>query len=177
MTASVVWITGLSAAGKTTIASALVGELRARGDAALLLDGDAVRRAIQAQDAGHDRGGRLRNAYRIARLACLIAQQDIIAVVATMSLFHEIHAWNRANFPRYLEVLLDVSAEVLRQRDPKGLYADLFSGKEENVAGFDLAVEIPRAPDMIIANNDGEAEIRPIVQRILLRLDRMHGGC
>lgn len=149
--AHVIWITGLSAVGKTSTAETVVEQLRADGEVAVMLDGDAVREIIRDPNVGHDRVSRLANAYRICRLAHFMAKQDFIVVVATMSLFHEIHQWNRDNLPGYFEVLLEAELETLRARDIKGLYAD--ADEVRNVGGLDLKVEFPANPDLVL-NND-----------------------
>ena len=149
----VIWITGLSAAGKSQIGAEVVRLLGSRGTFSLLLDGDAVREAVADPAIRHDRASRLANAHRISRLARMLAAQGLTVVVATMSLFHEVHAWNRANLPGYFEVLIDVDLDVLKQRDPKALYAGAGAGRRRNVGGIDLAVELPRSPHLVIDNN------------------------
>lgn len=150
----VVWITGLSAAGKSTVGASVVRGLRARGHAALLLDGGDVRAAVDDPAVAHDLRSRLVNAWRIARLARLVAEQDTVGVVATMSLFHVVHAWNRAHLPQYLEVLLRAAPETRMRRDPHGLYARAARGESRDVVGVDLEPEWPERPDLDL-NNDG----------------------
>ena len=103
-TGRVIWITGLSGAGKTTVAQAAARCLRLKGMHPVILDGDAVRDVVCDPHTGHDRVSRLANAYRICRLAKLLADQGHLVLVATMSLFSEIHRWNREQLPNYLEV-------------------------------------------------------------------------
>ena len=86
----VIWITGLSGAGKSTIARAAVTQLRALGELPVLIDGDQIREAIADPNTGHDIASRLANAYRISRFAKLFAEQGHTVIVATMSIFHEI---------------------------------------------------------------------------------------
>lgn len=162
----VIWITGLSGAGKTSIASKVVQELRLRG-AAVLLDGDAVREIIADPSTGHDTASRLVNAYRICRMAQVLATQGLTVVVATMSLFHEIHAWNRRYLPGYFEVYLKVDLEVLRARDPKGLYSRSDYGDETHLAGIDIAYESPLSPDFVVENNGSAADIAEIAAHIV----------
>ncbi len=161
----VIWITGLSGAGKTSIASKVVEQLRAR-QTAVLLDGDVVRQIVDDPNTGHDAESRLVNAYRICRMAQVLAAQGLTVVVATMSLFHEIHAWNRSNLPSYFEVYLKVDIEVLRARDPKGLYSRSDCGIESHLAGVDIPYEEPLDPDLVIDNNGPVAGIAEIAARI-----------
>ncbi len=70
-----------------------------------------------------------------------------MVVIATISLFREVHKWNRENIPAYFEAYLQVPIEELRKRDPKGLYSQYDAGKLTNVAGLDLKVDEPESPD------------------------------
>ena len=149
----VIWLTGLSGAGKSTIASAMAGIFRAMALHVLILDGDEIRDAIRDLNCGHDLQSRLDNAYRISRLAKLAADQDHVVIVATMSMFHEIHDWNRQNLPGYFEVYLHVEPKILRMRDPKGLYKKIDDGLEKNMPGVDITPELPKNPDLFLDNN------------------------
>ena len=147
----VVWITGLSGAGKSAIAAEVRRRLAAAGRPSVLLDGDEVRAAVADSAAGYDRDGRLASARRLTRLARLFESQDLVVVVATMSLFHAIHDENRRVFREYREVLIDVDVATAARRDPKGLYG----GAATALPGVGLDAELPRAPHLVIAN-DGE---------------------
>lgn len=145
---SVYWFTGLAGAGKTTLARAFLGRLRERGIHAIFLDGDRLRETI-AEDAGYTRDERLRAALRYSRLCGLLAEQGQPVVCATISMFHQVRAWNRQHLQGYREVYVRALPEVLAQRDQKGLY----SQEHENVAGKDLTVELPESPDWTLDNN------------------------
>jgi len=106
----VFWITGLSGAGKTTVGRQLWARLRAAGRPVIFLDGDALRVAI-AEDLGYSEGNRRRSAMRNARLCRLLAEQGTDVVCATISLFHEVQRWNRANIRGYREIYLRVPIE------------------------------------------------------------------
>jgi adenylylsulfate kinase-like enzyme len=149
----VIWITGLSGAGKSTIARAAVEQLRDQAESPVLLDGDAVREAIRDPHIEHDPDSRLANAYRICRLAKLLADQGHTVIVATMSIYHEIHSWNRRNCPNYFEVWVEVDLDALQKQDARNLYSRAQSGKAKNVAGLDLDYERPLHPDLILTNN------------------------
>lgn len=162
----VVWITGLSGAGKTTVARRLVGSLRQAGTACIHLDGDELREVLADPNYGFDRESRLRGAGIYQRLALLCARQGLVAVVSTISLFREVHSWNRANLPGYFEVFLDVSESVRVSRDPKGLYASSRAGSLPQMPGIDLPPDLPEHPDLRIANDGGPDGIEGIARRI-----------
>jgi adenylylsulfate kinase-like enzyme len=149
----VIWITGLSGAGKSTLASGVVQHMRSLGEAVVLLDGDVLREvfgAVASNAANHGRDGRLALAFQYAHLCRVIAGQGLTVVIATISLFSEIHAWNRANLPSYVEVYLKVPVEELRRRDPKGIYRRFDAGELADVAGLDLPIDEPDAADRVV---------------------------
>ncbi len=167
MNGKVIWLTGLSASGKSTIAQEVQQLLKELGIVPLLLDGDEFREAVADHNCGHDPKNRVINAYRISRFANLAARQGLVVIVATMSLFHEIHNWNRKNFPDYFEVFIKADLEILKQRDPKGLYKNFSSGNAENLPGMDLTPEFPLNPDLIIDNNGQLDEVGKLAGYIL----------
>ena len=149
----VLWITGLSGAGKSTLAHEVVGRLRAEGQTVVMLDGDELREvfgAVAASAQNHGRERRLALAMQYAHLCRVIAAQGLTVVIATISLFREVHAWNRANLPGYFEVYLKVPEEELRRRDPKGIYRRFDAGELTHVAGLDLPVDEPEAADWVV---------------------------
>ncbi|MDZ3993770.1 Cytidine diphosphoramidate kinase [Pseudomonas sp. Teo4] len=152
-TGQVVWITGLSGAGKSTLAREVVAGLRHQGNSVVMLDGDELRdvfgtTAIRPQN--YDREARLALAMQYAHLCRVIAAQGHIVVIATISLFREIHAWNRAHLPGYFEVYLKVPVEELRRRDPKDIYRRFDAGELHNVAGLDLPIDEPGSADWVV---------------------------
>lgn len=155
----VLWITGLSGAGKTTLARALQKAL----PGSLLLDGDELREALGASGQGFDAESRRRLAQSYARLAGLLARQGATVIVATISLFHELHAWNRDNLPGYVEIFLDVPEEVRRRRDPKGLYA----GNVGHMAGAEVKAELPLAPHLCLNGSESQEQALNMVLKLI----------
>ena len=146
----VVWITGLSGSGKSTLATEVVGQLRALRNDVIRLDGDELREVFAVESINlqrHDRNGRLMLAMQYASLCRLLSMQGFTVVIATISMFREVYAWNRANLPGYFEVYLKVPIEELRRRDPKGIYRRFDAGDLLNVAGLDLPVDEPEQAD------------------------------
>jgi len=160
----VFWITGLSGAGKTTIAQALTARFKACHLPVVLLDGDRLR-AILAPEAGHDRDTRKNLALMYGRLCAELSAQGLIVICATISMFHTVHAWNRANIPGYREVYLRVPLDDRTQRDPKGFYKAVKGGSLDNMVGIDLEPEVPRAPDLAIANGN-DISVDSVVETI-----------
>ncbi len=162
---SVFWITGLSGAGKSTLARKLLRHLRGRGRPAVLLDGDELREAL-GREAAHALAERLALAMSYARLCRLLANQGLDVVVATISLFHQVHEWNRTNLAAYTEILLDVPFEELCRRDSKGIYQRVKRGEIRFVAGFDLAAEMPKAPHVVL-RHQGDSSAEATFQALL----------
>lgn len=149
----VIWITGLSGAGKSTLAAELATALRQQGNAVVVLDGDELREvfgAVAAQARNHGRPARLALAMQYAHLCRVIATQGLTVVIATISLFKEVHAWNRAHLPGYFEAYLKVPLDELRRRDPKGIYRRFDEGTLSDVAGLDLEIDEPDTPDWMV---------------------------
>lgn len=142
----VLWLTGLSGSGKSSLAEVVVRRLRDQGHAVVLLDGDALREVFYddiSQDLAYNRRHRLMLAMKYARLCRMLVEQGLIVVIATISLFKEVHSWNRINLPGYFEVYLKVPLEELRLRDTKGIYRRFDSGELTYVAGLDVAIDEP----------------------------------
>lgn len=163
----VIWITGLSGAGKTTISKKVFAALRAQDRACILLDGDEIRTAFSTALHGHDEKSRRAIAFGYSGLAKILADQGNLVIVATMALFHEVHSWNRENFPQYIEVFIDVSMNILKERDSKGLYAKAAKHLISNVAGVDITYEAPKHPDIILDNSKNIENTNKLAEEII----------
>jgi adenylylsulfate kinase-like enzyme len=164
MPGNVIWITGLPGAGKTTVADEVAALLRARSAAVVQVDGDVVRE-VMGNDLGYTPDDRLANAWRIARLCRMLSAQGLQVVCATVSLFSDIHEWNRQNLARYMEVYLRVSTTTLSARNKKGL----MRGGASNVVGVNQAYDEPQHPDLVL-DNEGSDSPRALAERIVARL-------
>lgn len=147
----VLWITGLSGAGKSTIGKEVYQRLKDERIPLVFIDGD-IFRFILGNDLGHDLDSRKRNALRISQTCKLLVEQNVSVVCATMSLYEEIWAWNRKNIPGYLEIYLKVTKETLLERDPKNIYRRVQEGTLKDVIGFDLPFTEPTNPDLVVDN-------------------------
>lgn len=155
------WLTGLSGAGKTTIGNRLYYSMKALKQNTIILDGDILKK-IAGKDLGYGREERLERAYRYSALCKLLTDQGTHVIICTIAMFDEVREWNRENIENYIEVFLDVSMDVLKRRNRKGLY----SKGSGNTAGIDIAIEYPKNPDIII-KNDGSQSLEESVKKIL----------
>ena len=146
-----IWVTGLPGSGKTTLAKTLYDLIKNRTPS-VLIDGDMVRE-MMGNDLGHDVKDRLTNAYRIAKINKHLVGHNLIVICSTVSLFSEIHRWNRKNIKNLIEIYIDTPMETLIRRDQKKMYSKAIRGKTKNVRGFDQKFDIPKQPDLIIKNN------------------------
>ena len=161
----VLWLTGLSGAGKSTVAGLVRDGLLALGGCPVLLDGDGLREIVPVR-LGYGRDDRLRLAMFYARLANQLAGQGHLVICSTVSLFHQVQAWNRANTPGYVEVWLRVPISELAERRSALYGAEAASG---DVVGLDCPAEFPVAPDLII-DNHGDVGPDNAAERILRAL-------
>jgi alcohol dehydrogenase len=170
VTGHVIWITGLSGSGKTVLAGAVTSAMQAAGRRVVLLDADDLRAAVSGH-VGHSLDERRRLARRYAALCRFLAFEGIDVVCATMSLFGEIHQWNRIHIPHYVEVYLKAERATLVRRDPKGLYRRAALGGVPQVVGIDLPFDEPAAPDVVLDTSEDHSDLRPLVDQVLARLE------
>ncbi len=149
------WITGLSGSGKTTLANLLIKKLEYKNRKAVLIDGDVIREIFGNQQ-DYSAQSRLNIAYEYSKLAAFLAKQNIDVVCSTISLFHEVHDWNRKNIPNYLEIFLDTDLEILIKRDNKKIYSRALNGELPDVVGIDIKAEFPQNPDLFFKNPNPE---------------------
>ncbi|HEY1075509.1 MAG TPA: adenylyl-sulfate kinase [Fontimonas sp.] len=162
----VIWFTGLSGAGKSTVANALEGELFRLGQHSYLLDGDNVRMGLN-KDLGFGDADRVENIRRIGEVAKLFADAGLIVLTAFISPFRADRDLVRKLMPEgeFFEVHVHAALDVCESRDPKGLYKKARAGQIKNFTGIDSPYEAPEAPELTI--NTGELSIEQSVQKLL----------
>jgi adenylylsulfate kinase len=164
-----VWLTGLSGAGKSTIATRLAKVLLDRGVTRLeILDGDEVRRTLSL-GAGFSREDRDAHIRRIAYVCQLLGRHDVATLVAAISPYREMRAFARSLIGPFVEVFVDAPFEVLEQRDPKGLYRKVKQGQIQQFTGVSDPYEPPLAAE-VVCRTDRE-EVEESVAKILAALE------
>ena len=164
----VLWLIGLSGAGKTSVGSLVAEKLRYDTKNLIYLDGDILR-DVWGDKLGHDIEGRRKNAERISKLCQMLDKQNQNVVAAVLSIFPEWQEWNRKNLMNYRQVYLKVSREVLFKRDYKGFYAKALSGEMKNVVGVDIPFPEPEA-DLIIQNDEPLTSFNDIAEIVIADL-------
>ncbi len=147
--AQCLWLTGLSASGKSTIANLLERHLAAEGRHTYLLDGDNVRHGLN-RDLGFTEADRVENIRRVAEVARLMVDAGLIVIVSFISPFQSERDFARSLFEPgdFTEIFVDASLEICAERDPRGLYAKAMKGEIRNFTGVDSPYERPAQPDL-----------------------------
>src|SRR5262245_8794309 len=144
-----VWFTGLSGAGKSTIADIVVAQLRERGRYVELLDGDEVREHL-SKGLGFSKADRDTNVLRIGFVASLLARNGVVAVTAAISPYRDIRGEVRGWIDNFVEVHVATSLEDCEARDVKGLYAKARSGEIPEFTGVSDPYEAPDSPELVL---------------------------
>ena len=160
----VLWFTGLSGSGKSTVANLVEQRLHALGHHTYLLDGDNIRHGLN-RDLGFTEADRVENIRRIAEVARLMVDAGLIVLTAFISPFRSEREMARQLFApeEFIEVFMDTPLEIAEQRDPKGLYRKARAGQLKNFTGIDSPYEAPEAPELSLTTAqllpDAAAEI------------------
>lgn len=166
--AQVVWLTGLSGSGKSTIANALEKKLFSLGMHAYVLDGDNIRLRLN-KDLGFTRQDRAENVRRVSEVAHNLYDAGLITIVALVSPYAEDRAQAKALFPEgdFAEVWVKTPAELCAERDPKGLYKKAAAGKLPNLTGVGQNYEEPESAELVIDGSE------PVDKNVGLLIDKL----
>src|SRR6202171_353401 len=166
----VVWFTGLSGAGKSTIAGALKEELERRGRHVELLDGDEVRTHL-SKGLGFSKGDRATKLRRIGYVARLVARSGGVAITAAISPYREVRDEIRAATPGFVEVFARCPLDTLVERDVKGLYRKAIAGEIANFTGVSDPYEEPLNPEVVCDSSKETAE--QSLAKVIDQLERL----
>jgi adenylyl-sulfate kinase len=168
------WFTGLSGAGKSTVAQIVEQELRNRGERVEVLDGDVVRQNL-SKELGFSHEDRDTNIRRIAFVADLLSRNGVVSITAAISPYRNTRAEVRELMgDRFVEIYVKASVEECARRDTKGLYAKAFAGEIKEFTGVSDPYEPPEAPEVVL---DTEAESpAESAQKVFAFLDARRAG-
>jgi adenylyl-sulfate kinase len=165
-----VWMTGLPASGKSTVAAAVEARLLADGRSAYVLDGDNLRHGLNG-DLGFSAEDRAENVRRTAEVSALLADAGVVVLVALVSPYRADRAAARVASERrglpFVEVHVATTLEECERRDPKGLYARARAGGLSGMTGVDDPYEPPESPDVVVG---GGEPLEEAVARVLAAL-------
>ena len=165
----VVWLTGLSGAGKSTIANLVEGWLALHGCHTYLLDGDNVRHGLN-KDLGFTAADRVENIRRVGEVARLFVDAGVIVICSFISPFRAEREAVRGllDDSEFIEIHVTAPLEVCERRDPKGLYAKSRAGQLPNFTGIDSPYEAPENPDLVLDTTSAPAA--ELAQRVVALL-------
>lgn len=167
----IAWFTGLSGAGKSTLAEAVQQRIAELGRPVQILDGDVVRPHL-CKDLGFSHADRIENVRRIAFVANLLANNQVVVLVPVIAPYRAVREELRQNYSTYLEVFVNAPLETCEERDPKGLYRRARAGQIKNFTGISDPYETPESPDVECRTDTESLEVcvDKIVTAIELRI-------
>ncbi len=151
MKPGVLWLTGLSGAGKTTLAKGLILELQNKGIAPIYLDGDELRDILER--GGFDVESRKLHNLQIGRLAALLEKQGHVVIVALISPFADVRREVKSFCKNFSEIHIDASIGTCIKRDPKGLYKKALANEISDFTGISSPYEAPTQADLVISSD------------------------
>ncbi len=171
--AGVLWLTGLSGSGKTTITKILYNHLRKKYNKIKLLDGDVLRsrEKIYHSKNSFTKSNRIKIGKLYSRICKKFVNKGYFVIIAVMALYKEVHGYNRKTIKNYIEIFLDVPIKELIKRDPKKIYKKFFQKKISNVTGLDLKYDKPKKSNITIKWKNNVLK-ENIVKKILIYLMR-----
>lgn len=165
----IIWLVGLSGSGKTTIGREMYNLWKPHSPNTVMVDGDDVRRMLgrDSEPRDYTMEGRRKLTLQYVEICAWLDQQDINVICCTISNFEDIYLQNRQRFSNYYQVFIDTPLDLLKERDPKGLYNRAEIGQEKNVVGIDIPFSPPESSDFIVKNDEHASSPEVIARDIL----------
>jgi cytidine diphosphoramidate kinase len=165
----VVWMVGLSGAGKTTIGREVYRQWKQCESNTVLIDGDEIRSIFKQENvkSSYTTEGRRLNAERIVEICKWLDGQDINVVCCILCIFPDILKANRKQFEKYLEIFISAPYDVLRKRDKKGLYIAAEKGQQSHVVGVDIHFSEPASPDLVLDSSGKSGNFVALAEKTL----------
>lgn len=168
----VIWITGLSGAGKTTVSLQILKEIKKRNP--IHLDGDILRDILSIRKENtFTKSSRNKIGIIYSKLSKYLSDQGHLVVTSVMALNKSVFIWNRKNIRNYFEIYLKVPKQELLKRDPKGIYKKFKKGEVKYISGFDISYDEPHKPDMTI-NWNKNLTVKKISKKILNKINEKY---
>lgn len=170
MNASVIWLTGIPASGKTTIATLLKDYYKQKNLPVDILDGDEIRNTLSS-DLGFSEKDRKEHNRRVIFIAKLLSKNGITTIIPLISPYRETREFARKEIPNFVEVWVKASIDECKKRDPKGLYKKALVGEITNLTGLQAPYEEPESPELILDTEKHTPQ--ECLQMILTRLQKL----
>ena len=153
----VIWITGISGTGKTTLAQNLFKTIKKKYNSSIHFDGDQFR-SIFKNDIGYSLKDRNKNAIRLTRLVKFLSEQKVNIIISANITSMQFRKWCRKNIKNYYEILIEANISNLIKRDYKNLYKNALKKKIKNVVGIDIPYRKPSGANLYITNNGSKKD-------------------
>ncbi len=147
--APVIWLTGIPASGKTTLADGLKNYYEKQGTPVEILDGDEIRKSL-SKDLGFSPEDRKEHNRRVIFVAKILAKNGVVTLVPLISPYRETREYARKEIPNFVEVWVKTSVEECKKRDPKGLYKKAQAGEIKNLTGLQAPYEEPQNAELVL---------------------------
>ena len=162
----IIWITGLSGSGKTTISQELFKKYKPKIKNLVCVDGDVIRN-LYDNDLAYDEKSRIKQIIRIQKLCDYLNQQKLIVIVAALYNNVDLMTWNQKNFQNYFQIYLNAPVDLVKKRDPKKLYYKYEKGLQNNIVGIDIPWHNPINSDLTInmTEKTNKKEVLEIIKK------------